>query len=438
MQISHCYEGSKSVGCDDSFYQPFRDLGINVVEENVSELTVKEAMDKSKLKGGGHILGILGNAIPDSWPGEDCGTVSIYGDAPLAAGAADTFCSLAKHIDSRFAQQCSAQTQCKKGPILSSPGCDASCFTHLEEYAKGIMTSGIQNNKTSNIQWMWQETLPQILSFGAAPAILSGVQVPGANANPGAFYSIVSSTARSGINKHLVDYARSGALDQANIMMVNQINNRGPDAAAALGSASIKANTCPQKNWRGKICDTKNDCGGTACARPSAETDALVCCPSGQSTAGPAGVYCTDMPAGSYCYTDAMCASGKCSGSLLSRGKCVSLDTCYWDTSVPNDDPNKNVCITKDPCYEPKGASWQVAGGGMSNCYEYCKDGIENCYCGGSELITSASCLAKFGTNKAGNFIGDAQNALGGASNEVGNALGGAAKKIGSWFGGAT
>ena len=75
----------------------------------------------------------------------------------------------------------------------------------------------------------------------------------------------------------------------------------------------------------GAICSSNSDCKNKACGRQTAADDTkLICCPSANTDLYAFHDYCTGMPNGSVCWSDAMCASGNCSGNVfgLYKGKC--------------------------------------------------------------------------------------------------------------------
>ena len=75
---------------------------------------------------------------------------------------------------------------------------------------------------------------------------------------------------------------------------------------------------------RGAVCTSNNECANRACARPNADTDAQICCFGDSTDLFDFRLYCTGMPAGSSCRSDAMCASGNCRGNLggIQKGVC--------------------------------------------------------------------------------------------------------------------
>lgn len=81
----------------------------------------------------------------------------------------------------------------------------------------------------------------------------------------------------------------------------------------------------------GGACDDNDDCANSACARQTAaDGETTTCCPSGDYGRYPlvfGPKYCTNMPSGSTCWTDAQCASGSCSSPLgLKKGICANTE----------------------------------------------------------------------------------------------------------------
>jgi hypothetical protein len=86
-----------------------------------------------------------------------------------------------------------------------------------------------------------------------------------------------------------------------------------------------KKGKCSGDGNVGMSCIRNNQCANKACGRLKAGTDSLVCCPSGQVTLYGGYDYCTKMPSGNLCWSDAMCASGTCKDNMggLKKGKCA-------------------------------------------------------------------------------------------------------------------
>ena len=82
---------------------------------------------------------------------------------------------------------------------------------------------------------------------------------------------------------------------------------------------------CPKSTKDGKPCSKNCDCVNNACGRGTAADNApLICCPGGQTDLYGGFDYCTGMPTGSVCWSDAMCANGDCQGNLsgFRKGVC--------------------------------------------------------------------------------------------------------------------
>lgn len=77
-----------------------------------------------------------------------------------------------------------------------------------------------------------------------------------------------------------------------------------------------------------RACSVDADCGGGACGRFTARADApLVCCPSSQTSRYGGYDYCTQMPEGSACFSDAVCAgAGQCDKSGVNCGPFPDCD----------------------------------------------------------------------------------------------------------------
>lgn len=75
----------------------------------------------------------------------------------------------------------------------------------------------------------------------------------------------------------------------------------------------------------GESCSIDADCKNNACARETAADNApKTCCSSGKNSRYAGYDYCSEMPNGSTCWSDAMCASKTCKGNLsgLRKGTC--------------------------------------------------------------------------------------------------------------------
>ena len=90
-------------------------------------------------------------------------------------------------------------------------------------------------------------------------------------------------------------------------------------------AGGVQKGICTKKGETGDACETNSDCRRNACVRANAADNApLTCCASGEYTTYAGYDYCTKMPKGSVCWSDAMCSSGNCSGNMsgMKKGKC--------------------------------------------------------------------------------------------------------------------
>lgn len=75
----------------------------------------------------------------------------------------------------------------------------------------------------------------------------------------------------------------------------------------------------------GASCSSNIDCANTACGRANASSGTpLTCCASGATDVYGGYDYCTGMPSGYVCWSDAMCQSNDCkdNASGFQRGRC--------------------------------------------------------------------------------------------------------------------
>ena len=101
-----------------------------------------------------------------------------------------------------------------------------------------------------------------------------------------------------------------------NIIYTDNVDGLTTQVAAQL--SGIKRNLKPRS------CRSNSECSSRACGRLQAGDENLVCCPSGHTSMYTGYDYCTQMPNGSLCWSDSMCASGYCEGnwSGLRKGRC--------------------------------------------------------------------------------------------------------------------
>lgn len=101
-----------------------------------------------------------------------------------------------------------------------------------------------------------------------------------------------------------------------------------PDGSACWSGAMCAGGTCEGNVYGAKrgvcvgdtpvggACHANDECANRACGRQTAASGApLICCPSGDTDTWWAHDYCTKMPNGAVCGTDAMCTSGYCRGN---------------------------------------------------------------------------------------------------------------------------
>ncbi|NNK94785.1 MAG: hypothetical protein HKP41_10585 [Desulfobacterales bacterium] len=103
------------------------------------------------------------------------------------------------------------------------------------------------------------------------------------------------------------------------------------DAMCANGyckgnSGGLQKGICTSKLGPGQTCDVDSDCVNDACARKEAGGDNMICCPSNKSGIYAGYSYCYGMQNGNKCWSDAMCASGRCKGnwSGIKKGTCAN------------------------------------------------------------------------------------------------------------------
>ena len=101
------------------------------------------------------------------------------------------------------------------------------------------------------------------------------------------------------------------------------------DAMCASGlckgnAGGFQKGSCAVKKDIGQSCGSNSDCKNNACGRRNAGGDDLICCPSNGITTYAFNDYCTGMPRGSVCWSDAMCGSDNCRGNLygVQKGIC--------------------------------------------------------------------------------------------------------------------
>ena len=112
-----------------------------------------------------------------------------------------------------------------------------------------------------------------------------------------------------------------------------------PDGSKTIHLGASSSGSLPV----GAACSSDSDCSNNACGRENAGVDASkVCCPYGGPSETYAGYsYCTNMPNGNHCFSDAMCASqicssnGICVSSLPNGAQCSSSSSCASGYCAP-------------------------------------------------------------------------------------------------------
>lgn len=74
---------------------------------------------------------------------------------------------------------------------------------------------------------------------------------------------------------------------------------------------------CEDKQGPGMACTADAECSTGACAYLQRADTAYHCCPSGHWATYAANPYCTQMPNGNLCWSNAQCASGHCDGTTF-------------------------------------------------------------------------------------------------------------------------
>lgn len=105
---------------------------------------------------------------------------------------------------------------------------------------------------------------------------------------------------------------------------------------------SIEKGVCTELKDVGDSCSLDSECKNDACGRPNAKTSDLECCASGSVTRYLLKDYCTEMPDGTDCRTDAMCKSD----SRCINNKCTKLKN-YKESC----NSQQNAECKSDKCY---------------------------------------------------------------------------------------
>ena len=112
-----------------------------------------------------------------------------------------------------------------------------------------------------------------------------------------------------------------------------KLNESGDKQMVCCPSGQQKVEPGDSRSWCtgaavGERCSWNNNCANDACGRETADesnNNKLICCPSGKvvqsSLIAGARDYCSNMPSGTACYSDASCASGECDGNAYGAQK---------------------------------------------------------------------------------------------------------------------
>jgi hypothetical protein len=152
-------------------------------------------------------------------------------------------------------------------------------------------------------------------------------------------------------------------------------------------------------------CGINNDCKNGACGRATAADGAeLTCCKSGKTQMFGGFDYCTDMPDGSVCWSDAMCQSGLCDGNGggTSKGVCKSRKKVN-ENCDSNSDCSNNSCARATAA--DNAAKVCCPNGGESHTYagfDYCTNMPNGSSCWSDSMCSSGSCSGNWGGLKRG------------------------------------
>lgn len=99
----------------------------------------------------------------------------------------------------------------------------------------------------------------------------------------------------------------------------------GTNAICSGNDGGLEIGKCVVKLPNGSNCVHDDQCLKGACGYPHADDDGSeICCASGHTTEFGTYDYCTGMAKGTKCYSNDMCASGKCpGGSIFGTGTCT-------------------------------------------------------------------------------------------------------------------
>lgn len=138
-------------------------------------------------------------------------------------------------------------------------------------------------------------------------------------------------------------------------------------------------------------CVHNSQCDSGACGYPAAGADKHICCPSKKVNTYAANDYCTEMPNGTACWSDAMCANGVCIGNLGG----VKTGVCGGKAPINTPCKHDNQCANGACGWPSFGASQQICcPSGDLDRHVWAND-----YCtqmpSGTKCLTDAMCASK-------------------------------------------
>lgn len=173
-----------------------------------------------------------------------------------------------------------------------------------------------------------------------------------------------------------------------------------PGEALQPGTSDILITELPA----GEVCESNSNCRSNACARGTAEYNALkICCPSGKFGTYAGYDYCYGMADGKPCWSDAMCESRYCRGNNagLTKGICGKLEVgqnCDINANCKNGNcarESANDGVPKVCC--KSGRSGRYAG------YDYCYDMKRGTRCWSDAMCASGNCKGNMSGLQRGN-----------------------------------
>lgn len=178
------------------------------------------------------------------------------------------------------------------------------------------------------------------------------------------------------------------------------------DAMCASGTCEGNAGgfqrgNCKTKKNDGEECDSNNDCKNDKCGRGTAADGAgKICCPAGRSLGTYGGFdYCYGMPDNSVCWSDAMCASGICSGNAggFQRGTCQGKRA-DGEACNSNSECHNNKC-GRDSAADGAGKICCTSGRPLDTYggFDYCYGMPNGSVCWSDSMCASGTCEGNAG-----------------------------------------